>query len=183
MCDKPKPIKHRNLLKKFFITFPKSNISKTDFADQINQLHEVTKGICVEEKHEDKTPHLHLGCEFKTGISKNGLLQKIINVYPNDYKRIDIQSMKSWDSTVKYLTLPEKEKYVDQDPYLINFKLGVKEKTKGQLILHKDVLLGEISKEWCLCWECVEAIKIEDKMYIKSVNDVYYNKEIEEMSD
>jgi len=164
-------IKHRDGVKKYFITFPKSNVTKQSFADKFSTKFLEQKYICVEEQHKDGTPHLHLAIELKEGYPKLRLLDYFREVYPNDYKRIDIQSMRSWKESFRYLTCPDKDKIVDFTPYLKNCELGFQFSQKHRMIINE---YGEKleSYEICLCDYCIKCIQEDIKSHYSKSSDV-----------
>lgn len=124
-------IKHRNSVKKFFITFPQSlDLTKEDFYNSLVSKYKADKAICVQEQHADGSPHLHLGIEFSNSYTKRVLLLYFQDQYPEDYRRIDVQAMKSLQHTITYLTSPDKDKHVDPNPLLININIEQKESVK-----------------------------------------------------
>lgn len=101
-------------LLKFFLTLPQSgNIEKQAFLDA---LPPTKKYFIVKEKHADGNPHLHALVEFKMKISKAQLIKHFAKTYPNDDKRFKVQKTKNLAEGIKYLTEPEKDKYVDPEP-------------------------------------------------------------------
>lgn len=123
---------NRNPIKQWFITFPQSDKNtKINFLYSLFDKDNIENGIAVEEKHADGNPHLHLAIKLKKGISKSKLLEIITREYPNDFKRIKIEAIRNLSKSYAYLTIPDKEKYVDNEPYFIgpNILEGAKDKT------------------------------------------------------
>lgn len=159
-----KNIKHRRAIKKFFITFPKSQgLPKDVFYQDISQQFPANKAICAEEEHSDKTPHLHLAIEFNDFVTKYQLLQHLQKQYPDDYKRIDVQSMKSMKHSVTYLTSPDKDKHVDPTPFLYNIQLEDNSSAKHQLFEYQ--FKDDPPIYWapsCMCKICTTLIKLHN---------------------
>ena len=94
---------NRNPVKQLFITFPKSNIDKVTFRDLLLRFEPDYYKI-VEEKHKDGTPHLHAVIRFKAKYSKKYVLDYFKEHLPNDYKRIDIDAVRSIKNALNYLS-------------------------------------------------------------------------------
>lgn len=90
-------------MKQFFITFPKSNVDKVTFRDALLRFEPDFYKV-VEEKHKDGTPHLHAVIRFKNKYSKSKILSYFKELYPDDYKRIDIESVRSISNAITYLS-------------------------------------------------------------------------------
>lgn len=99
----PTKSKNRNPVKQLFITFPKSTVSKTSFRDKLLRFDPHYYKI-VEEKHQDGTPHLHAIIKFKNKYSISYILKYFKEQYPNDYKRIDVEPIRSISNAVTYLS-------------------------------------------------------------------------------
>lgn len=107
--------KNRNPVKQLFITFPKSNVDKTEFRDALLQFQPEFYYI-VEEKHKDGTPHLHAVIYLKNPYSYSHVAKKLAINYPNDYKRIDVSPVRSIEHALKYLS-KEDEKPLTTGPF------------------------------------------------------------------
>lgn len=102
----------RNPLKAFFITFPQ-------WCDDIDTVKEFPSTLPVDveylmiarEHHADGNPHFHMALKLSAGLSKARLLKYLICCYPDDYKRIDVQPLKSWKDTFIYLTKEDEAPY------------------------------------------------------------------------
>lgn len=94
---------NRNPVKQLFITFPKSNVDKHQFRDDLLRFEPDYYKIC-EEKHEDGTPHLHAVIRFKNKFSKAFVLKYFKEKYPDDYKRIHVKPVRSIKQSIKYLS-------------------------------------------------------------------------------
>lgn len=99
---------NRNPVKQLFITFPKSNIDKSEFRDLLLRFEPDYYKIC-EEKHQDGTPHLHAVIRFKNKYSKAIVLKYFENKLPLDYRRIDIQPVRSIKKALLYLSKEDSE--------------------------------------------------------------------------
>jgi len=129
MNNPAKDIKHRKAIKRFFITFPQSdNLGRDLFFEDIHNTFPSTKAICARELHKDGNPHLHLAIELVDSITKHQLLQHLIFLYPFDYKRINVQAMRSMSNSITYLTSPDKDKHVDLSPFLYNITIEDEDK-------------------------------------------------------
>lgn len=95
--------KNRNPVKQFFITFPKSNVDKQSFRDVLLRFDPDYYKLC-EEKHKDGTPHLHAIIRTKNKYSKAFVLKYLKEIYPDDYKRIDIETVRSIKNALQYLS-------------------------------------------------------------------------------
>lgn len=96
---------NRNKLKQLFITFPKSNITKEAFKDHLVAMQPTLSYYFVaEETHADGTPHFHAIMKLSSGMSKSNVLTYLKTTFPDDYKRIDVQSVRSMDQSVTYLS-------------------------------------------------------------------------------
>lgn len=94
---------NRNPVKQLFITFPKSTVDKNTFRDALLRFEPSYYKIC-EEKHKDGTPHLHAVIKFKNRYSKAYVLKFFKQLYPNDYKRIDVEPVRSIKKAIEYLS-------------------------------------------------------------------------------
>lgn len=95
--------KNRNPVKQLFITYPKSVCDKHTFRDHLLKFEPDYYKI-VEEHHKDGTPHLHAVIRFKNKYSKAYILKYFKEVYPDDYKRIDVAPVRSIKNALKYLS-------------------------------------------------------------------------------
>lgn len=119
----------RSLVQKFFITFPQSGlVTKEKFFSIINQSFPLERSIIAEEQHADGQPHLHALCHFTVKVTKTNLLTFFKSKYPDAFQRINVQAVRSWKKATEYLTIPEKDKYVDPDPLVQGFSLAFRAK-------------------------------------------------------
>lgn len=94
---------NRNPVKQLFITFPHSTVDKQTFRDTLLRFDPDYYKVC-EEKHKDGTPHLHAVVRFKNKYSKTFILNYYKELYPDDYKRIDIKPIRSIKNAINYLS-------------------------------------------------------------------------------
>lgn len=94
---------NRNPVKQLFLTFPHSTCDKQQFRDDLLRFEPDYYKVC-EEKHKDGTPHLHAIVRFKSKYSKAFVLRHFKELYPNDYKRIDIKPVRSIKNAIQYLS-------------------------------------------------------------------------------
>ncbi len=94
---------NRNPVKQVFITFPKSNVDKSTFRDSLLRFEPEYYKVC-EEKHKDGTPHLHAVIKFKNKYSKSFILEHYKKKYPDDFKRIDVENVRSIKKALAYLS-------------------------------------------------------------------------------
>lgn len=99
---------NRNPIKQMFITYPKSTCDKHTFRDQLLKF-EPDYYKVVEEKHKDGSPHLHAVLRFKNKYSKAHVLKYFKEIYPDDYKRIDVEPVRSIKNALKYLSKEDTE--------------------------------------------------------------------------
>jgi len=92
---------NRNPIAKYFITFPKSNVSRECFLTFLLER-PLRYYLVAEEAHADGTPHLHAVIWLEQPISKAKFL-KIFKVrFPQDYHRIQLQAVRSMNHAVEY---------------------------------------------------------------------------------
>ncbi len=93
---------NRHPIQKFFVTFPKSGeLTKTEFLKCCKELH-LTYYIVCKETHEDGSPHLHALLWFHSKKTKSRLLKFFKEKYPNDNKRIHVESVRNFKATIEY---------------------------------------------------------------------------------
>lgn len=95
---------NRNKCKQWFYTFPQTNEEKFNFRDNLQDIHTMKYYKIVQETHKDGGKHLHAVIVLNKGLSKSQILKKIKNKYPDNYKRIDVQSIRSVKHAINYLS-------------------------------------------------------------------------------
>jgi len=103
--------KNRNPVKSQFITFPKSNLTKKEFAT-LFMPKKPTYIKCVEEKHKDGTPHLHMIIQYTAKFSCGHIVKYVKEKLPDDFKRIDVATVRSIKHSEVYLSKEDKEPYI-----------------------------------------------------------------------
>lgn len=94
---------NRNPVKQLFITFPHSTCDKIEFRDKLLRFEPDYYKLC-EEKHQDGTPHLHAVIRFKNKYSQSHVLKYFKQIFPDDYKRIDVKPVRSIKKAIDYLS-------------------------------------------------------------------------------
>lgn len=95
---------NRNKCKQWFYTFPQTTEEKHIFRDKLQKIHSLKYYKIVQETHKDGGKHLHAVIVLKNGLSKSQILKKLKNIYPDCYKRIDVQSTRSIKHAIQYLS-------------------------------------------------------------------------------
>lgn len=100
---------NRNPVKKWFITF-----SRWTYLEDIKSWEKIlppsVRGKIVMELHKELDDnknrnsiiHYHVAVEFVKGWTTSKLVKYFEKKYPNDYKRVDIEIMGSWDGSTEY---------------------------------------------------------------------------------
>lgn len=132
---KPAAKPNRNPIKNFFITFPQTEEDKEVFARKFDY----TFASCAQETHEDGNHHLHLLVALKVKITKSKLLLKIQELYPNDYKRIDVQATRVMANVLTYIKKEDLELFEDGIP-----AFGTRKKKKINIPAVRKKLLEDI---------------------------------------
>lgn len=104
---------HRNPLEKFFITFPQTTISREEFSLSLPSFKYIKT---VQETHEDGNFHLHTIIELEKPISKVAFIKFLTQKYPEDYKRIKVESLRSISHADVYLNKEDSQAYVSGTP-------------------------------------------------------------------
>jgi len=154
--DISKDINHRNSIKGFFITFSQSrSVTKEQFYEKFSSVFSVDKAIAALESHKDGNPHIHLAVVLKESKTKTQLLSHFRGIYPDDYKRIDIKSLRSFSKSICYLTSPEKDKEVDLSPLMINCDLTSRISQKHKIVFQQ-LSNDPDHVKWyiCYCSQC-----------------------------
>lgn len=96
--------KNRNPVSSFFITFPQWTLhSKSELFQEITNLYDSVYACICQETHEDGQPHFHVCMKVKTPATYTSLIKRFKSLYPEDYKRIDVQPLKNWKSSLDYV--------------------------------------------------------------------------------
>lgn len=104
---------NRNPMKQWFITFPQSgDMTREQYAELFP---ENTYIKVAQETHSDGNFHLHAVIILCSKLSKAKLLKHIRSKLPNDYKRIDIQSVRSVRHAITYLDKEDTSPYQSGD--------------------------------------------------------------------
>lgn len=93
---------NRNKISQFFITYPKW-VEYESPKRMMDFLPPCKWAYIVQENHEDNGIHYHVACIVKYPITKAKLLLYFKGTFPDQYKRIDVQAMASWKSSIEYL--------------------------------------------------------------------------------
>lgn len=109
---------NRNPCKQWFITFPQTQVDKHTFRDVLaHQLCHLKYYKIAQETHQDGGLHLHAAVVLTQSMSKSQILKKLKIIYPNDYKRIDVQSVRSIKHSLAYLSKEDQQPLESAEPY------------------------------------------------------------------
>lgn len=107
--SRKKKMNNRNPVKQWAITFPQSgSVSRKEFADSFPPCE---NALCCMETHADGNPHLHLGLKLLKGLSKSKMLKWIASKWPEDFKRIDVQAVRSIGDWNNYISKEDPDIY------------------------------------------------------------------------
>lgn len=96
---------NRNKIKQWFLTFPQwLNQSKFDVRDILISSYNIDYYKICKETHEDGNPHYHAVIRLRESMSKSQILKKFKEIYPSDYKRIDVKPVRSIKHSLQYLS-------------------------------------------------------------------------------
>lgn len=103
------PITNRNKVSNYFVTFPRWE--EVELSSIPDKLPGASYYFIVKEEHEDADPdpercsmiHYHISIVLKQGITFKKLLDWIKREWPSDWKRIEIETTKSFDKSIDYL--------------------------------------------------------------------------------
>jgi len=109
---------NRNPVKHVFLTWPKTPITKDDLLKVLLDQFELKYACVVVEPHKDGTPHLHALIQFSNSYSCPRVIKKFKPLYPNNWKSIHVRPVKNWNNSLAYLTEPNSEKTVDNNPLI-----------------------------------------------------------------
>lgn len=141
---------NRNPLKRMFITFPQTETDKKLFYQSICIKFPTDYSLTAQESHLDGNHHLHSALIFTKSVSKSRVLNHLKGVYPDDWKRITVESMRSINHSVEYL---QKE---DLNPYTTGKLPKTKDSKRLECLkwyqefikLGQDILYGEDFDQW-----------------------------------
>lgn len=91
---------NRNPIKQWEITFPQSG--DTERETFYSAFPPCDYAITCKEEHEDGNPHLHLGIKLKKALSHKKMIKWLEARFPNDWKRIHISPIRSWENFNNY---------------------------------------------------------------------------------
>ena len=96
---------NRNKIKQWFLTYPQwKNESKLDIRDNLISSYSINYYKICKETHEDGNPHFHAVIRLRESMSKSQILKRFKDIYPNDYKRIDVKPVRSIKHSLQYLS-------------------------------------------------------------------------------
>ncbi len=95
---------NRNPCKQWFITFPQTKVDKHSFRDALQLINPMKYYKIAEETHKDGGLHLHAVVVLTQSMPKSTIIKKFKNIYPDDYKRIDVQSVRSIKHSLAYIS-------------------------------------------------------------------------------
>lgn len=95
--------RNRNPVTRFFITFPQwKNSSKLKLISEHKTLN-IDKYLICKELHTDKNEHYHLIFILNKGMTWKKMVKWYEERYPDDFKRIKVETVKSLPASVKYV--------------------------------------------------------------------------------
>lgn len=92
--------RNRNPRKQWFITYPQW--PSTDRNAIIQKYSDYDYYIVCKEKHKDLSDHYHLLIRFVETKTKKDLIEFVKRSYPNDWKRIHINSVRNLKAAIEY---------------------------------------------------------------------------------
>jgi len=93
-------MKNRNPIKQLFITFPQTEETREQFLE--NCPPSTYSLVCQEEHSLNGGFHLHCVLKLKKGLSFSKLVKWFKEKYPDDWKRIKIECVRSLDNSIDY---------------------------------------------------------------------------------
>lgn len=102
------PVTNRNKVCNFFITFPRWE--EVELSSIPQKLPKMVYYFIVKENHDDSDPdpernsmvHYHISLVLKQGIPFKKFLDWIKAEWPSDWKRIKLETTKSFDDSIEY---------------------------------------------------------------------------------
>lgn len=108
---------NRNPCKQWFITFPQTKTDKHSFRDALQSINPLKYYKIAEETHRDGGLHLHAVVVLTQSMPKSAILRKLKIIYPDDYKRIDVQSTRSIKHALAYISKEDQNPLESAEPY------------------------------------------------------------------
>ncbi len=99
-----KNIKHRDPLKRYFLTFPTCKLNETELWNILEQPLMLTYGSIVQEDPKDGQKHLYAIIYLQNKINKNNILKILKRLFPDDWKRVHIKSLRSHKFAYNYIS-------------------------------------------------------------------------------
>lgn len=135
---------NRNRLVRWFITYPKCELTKMAFSRVILQVHACLYLKAVQETHKDGTHHLHVYLVLKNAISHAQFLNFFKKSYPDNWKRIHLKPVRNPKATLQYL---DKE---DSEPFVVGtLPKPRKRRSLRQMYLDQDITAYEFFRRVC----------------------------------
>lgn len=129
---------NRNPIIQWEVTFPQSG--DTDRDTFYHNFPPCIYAICAKEEHKDDGHHLHLGLKLKKGISHKNLIKWLESKYPDDWKRIHVSPIKSWENWNDYCH--------KEDPHCFVFGSLVTGRSREQRISSLIQRFPEMWNDW-----------------------------------
>lgn len=95
---------NRNPVRSFFITFPQWEEDKQGIHDLVSGSFKCSYICTCQEAHADGGIHYHILVKLEEAQTKASLLKRLKELFPNDYKRIDVQPLKNWKQSLSYVS-------------------------------------------------------------------------------
>lgn len=109
MAEYKKPRTNKPI-KNWFITFPQSrDVGLQTFLD-IFMVYPIQYASLVKESHKDGNPHIHMILQFKGSRCFSAMMGRIQKELPNDWKRIQLATLRSKKDADIYIDKDAKEK-------------------------------------------------------------------------
>lgn len=138
MENHKKQIKHYDAIQSYVITFSQcGSIEKSDF---FKTLPPSLEYMLARETHKDGGYHIHALIKLKKPINKTAMLERMKIKWPDDFKRIDIHSLRSRQHLIAYLMKEDTDPLTNID--LSTFKAPVKKCPRMERLHKKIDLIG-----------------------------------------
>jgi len=164
---------NRNPIKQWFVTFPQVNgvIEKEEFHKMFPPS---DYSLTAKEEHENGGYHFHMILKLVKGITKSNMIKWIKAKFPEDYKRIDVQTIRNLDDAITYCN--------KEDPQPIttgSLEKKIKKISEGvQRLLAEDEENSRMSK---FLWDLVIKERETDKTIHQRIWELKDSKEFKEM--